>query len=92
MGKTYTFQLTAEQDFYLTGNSLTYTVGPAVVAQNLRVSSHTGSALTLTWDQPETPVASWTVRCYDSGSFDETTTVTGCTATIEGVNRTPPTP
>ena len=86
MGKTYTFQLTAEQDFYLTGNSLTYTVGPAVVAQNLRVSSHTGSALTLTWDQPETPVASWTVRCYDSGSFDETTTVTGCTATIEGVN------
>ena len=31
-------------------------------------------------------MASWTVRCYDSGSFDETTTVTGCTATIEGVN------
>lgn len=86
VGKTYTFQLDAGAEFYLSGNSLTYTVTPAVIAQNIRITSHTGSALTLTWDQPETPVASWTVRCYDSGSFNETTTVTGCTATIEGVN------
>ncbi len=86
VGKTYTFQLTAGEGYYLTGNSLTYTVSPAVVAQNLRVTGHTGSAMTLAWDQPETPVTGWTVRCYNSSGFDQSVTVTGCSATIEGVS------
>lgn len=86
VGKTYTFQLTAGEGYYLTGNSLTYTVSPAVVAQNLRVTGHTGSAMTLAWDQPETPVTGWTVRCYNSSGFDQSVTVTGYSATIEGVS------
>ena len=84
VGKTYTFQLTAGEGYYLTGNSLTYTVSPAVVAQNLRVTGHTSGAMTLAWDQPETPVTGWTVRCYNSSGFDQSVTVTGCSATIEG--------
>lgn len=86
VGKTYTFQLTAGDGYYLTGNSLTHTVSPTVVAQNLRVTGHTGSAMTLAWDQPETPVTGWTVRCYNSSGFDQSVTVTSCSATIEGVS------
>lgn len=42
--------------------------------------------MTLAWDQPETPVTGWTVRCYNSSGFDQSVTVTGCSATIEGVS------
>ena len=87
MGKAYTFQLDGGPDIYLTGaTSLTLTASAVVTAQNLRVTEHTGSALTLTWDEPAAPVTGWSVRCYDSADFDQTVTVDSCTATIEGIS------
>lgn len=87
VGKAYTFQLDGGPDIYLTGaTSLTLTASAVVTAQNLRVTEHTGSALTLTWDEPAAPVTGWSVRCYDSADFDQTVTVDSCTATIEGIS------
>lgn len=88
-GKTYTFQLDAGDEIDLTGSdTLEYTVSPVVTANNLAVTAYGGSALTVSWDEPETPVAGWSVRCYNNDGFDQTLQVEACSASFEGIDPT----
>lgn len=86
-GKTYTFQLDAGDEIDLTGShTLEYTVSPVVTANNLAVTAYGGSALTVSWDEPETPVPGWSVRCYNNEGFDQTLQVETCSASFEGID------
>ena len=86
VGKEYTLRLTAADGTQLTGQtSIKYTVLSLVSASNLDVISRLDGDLTVGWDAPDTPVESWTVRCY-SDDYDETQTVTGTIAIFQGTN------
>ena len=77
---------TAADGTQLTGQtSIKYTVLSLVSASNLDVISRLDGDLTVGWDAPDTPVESWTVRCY-SDDYDETQTVTGTIAIFQGTN------
>lgn len=87
-GKTYTFQLEAGSNLYITGNdTLEYTAVDPVVAENLAITGCTENSLDVSWTVPEDArVESWTVRCYSDSGYDETI-VTGETAvTFTGLN------
>lgn len=89
VGKTYTFQISASEDTFVTGNhTLDFTATNIVTAENLMISDFALTALTVTWDAPETPIASWTVRCFNDGGYDVTQEVTDCTATFDGIDST----
>lgn len=91
VGKTYSFVLQPIGDVVITGTTtLEYTVTEIITAQNLQISSYTGPTLTVTWESPEVPVSSWTVRCYNDSGYDSTQDVTDCTATFEGLDSTTP--
>ena len=86
VGKEYTLRLTAADGTQLTGQtSIKYTVLSLVSASNLDVISRLGGDLTVGWDAPDTPVESWTVRCY-ADDYDETQTVTGTIAIFQGTS------
>ena len=73
----------------MTGSdTLEYTVSPVVTANNLAVTAYGGSALTVSWDEPETPVTGWSVRCYNNDGFDQTLQVEACSASFEGIDPT----
>ena len=80
-GKTYTFQLEAGSNLYITGNdTLEYTAVDPVVAENLMITGCTETSLDVSWTAPEnSTIDSWTVRCYSDSGYDETI-VTGDTA------------
>lgn len=87
VGQEYTLRLLGDNDVSLSGmDSITFTASAVVTAQNLRITDYTDSVLTVTWDEPETPVAQWEVRCSNGSTYDETVTVTGCSATLEGID------
>ena len=84
VGKEYTIHLTTSDNSQLVGEtSIKYTVQSLVSASNLAVISRLDGDLTIGWDGPATPVASWTVRCY-ADDYDETQTVTSTIATFRG--------
>ena len=86
VGKEYTIRITASDNSQLAGQtSIKYTVLSLISASNLDVISRLDGDLTIGWDGPATPVASWTVRCY-SDDYDETQTVTGTIATFRGTS------
>lgn len=85
-GQSYTFRLTAGEEYYLTGTqSVTFTAGAVVMAQNLTITGMTETGFTVSWDEPESPVDVWTVNC-SGGETNETQTVSGCSATFENVD------
>ena len=88
LGKTYTFRLCDKNGNLLMGSStLSFTAGKVLLAQDIAFADCTGTALTVTWSQPETPVTHWTVRCFDAGSgYSETQEVTDCSATFTGLS------
>lgn len=89
IGKTYTFQLSAGPDIALTGStSLDFTATEVITAQDLAIAAYENGNLTVTWDQPQTPVSAWSVRCYNDSGYDTTQDVTDCTATFEGLDPT----
>ena len=84
VGKEYTIRLTTSDNSQLVGEtSIKYTVQSLVSASNLAVISRLDGDLTIGWDAPATPVASWTVRCY-ADDYDETQAVTSTIATFRG--------
>lgn len=87
VGKTYKFQLSADDHITLTGTtSLEFTTSEIVSAENLVISDFTGDSVTVSWDQPETPVDFWTVHCYNESGFDFIQQVTECSAVISGID------
>lgn len=89
VGKDYTFTLVAApgSNTYIDGNNtLVHTASNNILAQRLRVTSFEDGVLTAQWDTPsDEAVESWTVRCYNSGSYDETVTVTENTVQFKNV-------
>lgn len=86
VGKGYTFRLTAGEELYLSGTtSVPFDVRAVVTAQNLTITHVSENGFTVAWDEPETPVAAWTVTC-SGGEYNETQTVSGCAATFENVD------
>lgn len=88
LGKTYTLRLCDKNGNLLMGSStLSFTAGKVLLAQDITFADCTGTALTVTWSQPETPVAHWTVRCFDTASgYSETQEVSQCSATFTGLS------
>ena len=85
VGKTYTFRLQEPTDLYLTGEEeISFTAQKVILPQDLQIDSLNGNQLAVSWKAPEgADVESWTVRCYITGGFDQTFTVTDTKATIE---------
>lgn len=85
-GKTYSFELSSENDLYLTGTSvLEYTAVDPFFAEDVRVSEYGESHITVTWTIPENSnVAEWTVRCYSESGYDETVVTSDSYAKFEG--------
>lgn len=77
VGSEYTFRLVPEADLYVVGtDTIQYTVSKVIYPQNLQITGFTGGTLTATWEAPaDTTVKSWTVRCYNSTSYDHTVIV-----------------
>ncbi len=87
-GTTYTFQLEAGTNLYITGNdTLEYTAVDPVVAENLTITGCTDSSLDVSWTVPENAhVQSWTVRCYSDSGYDETIVTADTSVTFNGLN------
>ena len=86
VGESYTFALrpTEESDVEVVGtNTLDFTVSKVVLAENVAIGSFNDGVMTVIWNAPaDTQVAEWTIRCTDGGSYDQTLTVTDCTASF----------
>lgn len=83
VGKDYTFTLTADNDIYLSGTTtLTHRAMAVVMAQNITLSAYDGSVMTVSWDEPETPVTGWSVRCYNASGYDTTIQTETCSVTL----------
>ncbi|MBQ7000078.1 MAG: fibronectin type III domain-containing protein [Oscillospiraceae bacterium] len=77
IGKTYTFRLDPGENIALGGQTtLEYMASRLILAEDLAVSSTTGTDITVTWDVPgDIVVDSWDVRCYNDAGYDEEVTV-----------------
>ena len=87
-GTTYTFQLEAGTNLYITGNdTLEYTAVDPVVAENLVITGCTDTSLDVSWTVPENAqVQSWTVRCYSDSGYDETIVTADTSVTFTNLN------
>ena len=90
VGVTYTFRLVSVAELYVVGNdTIEHTVSKVVYPENLRVLGFSGNKLDIVWGAPaDTPVESWTVRCYNTDGYDNTITVTEPKASFEGLDNT----
>ncbi len=87
VGKDYTFTLTADNDIYLSGTTtLTHKAMAVVTAQNVTMSAYDGSNVTLSWDEPESEVSGWSIRCYNASGHDETTWTESCSVTLPNMD------
>lgn len=88
IGKEYTFTLIPGEKMYVTGTTQTSFVASTLVyAQDVNIISCIDGKLTAAWTAPaETPVASWTVRCYNDAGYNETIITSETTAVFEGVD------
>ena len=86
VGSNYTFSLrpTEESDVAVVGtNTLDFTVSKVVLAENVAIGSFNDGVMTVIWNAPaDTQVAEWTVHCTDGAGYDQTLTVTDCTASF----------
>ncbi len=87
-GKTYTFQLEAGSNLYITGSdTLEYTAVDPVVAEDLTITGCTADSLDVSWTVPEgAQVESWTVRCYSDSGYDETIVTSDTAVTFTDLN------
>lgn len=89
VGTEYNLQLTASDGIFLDGtDSISFTASAVCIAQNVRVTQITADSFTIAWDQPEVPVSSWSVQCSNGSTYNETLSVTDCTATFTGIDTT----
>ncbi|MBP3305290.1 MAG: protein kinase [Oscillospiraceae bacterium] len=88
IGTRYTFRLEPAAELYVVGSdTLEYTASNVIYPRNLRIEGFDSGALIAVWDVPEgANIGSWTVRCYNSGGYDSTFTVTEPKAVIEGLD------
>ena len=89
MDTPYTFRLmpTEATDVDLVGSdTLEFTPGKVILAENAAIESFKDDVMTVRWNAPEgAQIAEWTVRCTSADGYDETLTVTDCTASFSGI-------
>lgn len=83
-GTAYTFTLTTNDEVQLIGQTqISFTACNVICAENLVVSGYQDHAIDVTWTAPEDAnIDSWTVRCYNEDSYDQTMTVNETSATF----------
>ena len=88
LGKLYTFKLSSTGEMSTSGeDTIRYTAFPLILAQNLTVTSSTGTDITIRWDIPgDAVVESWNVRCYSQSGQEQQLTVPNTTAYFEGID------
>ena len=90
LGKVYTFTLDAGEDLSLSGKkTLELMAARLILAENLTVTSSSGSDMTIHWDVPgDVVVDSWNVRCYNDSGYEEQMTVTETQVLFTGIDPT----
>ena len=90
IGKTYTFRLDPGENIALGGQtSLEYMPSRLILAENLAVSSTTGTDIIVSWNVPgDIVVDNWDVRCYNDGSYNEEVTVDKTQVQFFGIDPT----
>lgn len=90
VGSNYTFTLSGTEAMEMHGvNSLEFLVSRVLLAENLSVSSSTGTDMTISWETPgDAVVDSWEVRCYNDAGYDETLTVKDTSLYISPIDLT----
>ena len=81
---TYSFLLEPVSTLYMEStNTLEFTASKAILAENLVITSLSGTTLTAHWSAPaDTTVESWIAHCYSDTGYDATFEVTDTTATF----------
>lgn len=90
VGKVYTFRLSSTGEMSTGGeDTIRYTAFPLILAENLAVSSKTGTDITIQWTAPgDVVVDSWDVRCYSEKGHEQQLTVPNNQAYFDGIDPT----
>lgn len=90
VGKVYTFKLSSTGEMSTSGeDTIHFTASPLILAQNLSVTSNTGSDVTIHWVIPEDAVVeSWDVRCYNDKGHEQQLTVPNAMVYFDGLDST----
>ena len=90
IGKAYTFKLSSTGEMASGGeDTIHYTAAPLILAENLEVTSTTGTEITIYWDVPgDLVVESWDVRCYNDKGHEQTLTVPNTMVYFEDIDPT----
>jgi len=88
LGKVYSFRLDAGEQLSLDGAStLELMASRLILAENLSVTSSTGSDMIIQWNAPgDIVVDSWDVRCYNDMGYDQTVTVADTQVQFSGID------
>lgn len=90
VGKVYTFKLSSTGEMSASGeDTIRYTAFPLILAENLTVTSNTGTDITLHWSAPgDVVVESWDVRCYSEHGDEQQLTVPNTQVYFDGIDPT----
>ena len=90
VGKVYTFKLSSTGEMSTNGeDTIHYTAFPLILAENLEVTSTTGTEITIYWDVPgDLVVESWDVRCYNDKGHEQKLTVPNTMVYFDGIDPT----
>ncbi|MBO7251138.1 MAG: fibronectin type III domain-containing protein, partial [Oscillospiraceae bacterium] len=88
LGKLYNFTLDAGSSLSLSGTTtMTFVPTRLILAENLTVSTSSGSDLVIHWNSPgDTVVESWNVRVYDDADYEYSETVTETEVHLSNIN------
>lgn len=90
IGKVYTFELSSTGEMSTSGeDSIRYSALPLILAENLTVTSSTGTDITIHWEAPgDVVVESWDVRCYNEKGHEQQLTVPNTQVYFDGIDPT----
>lgn len=90
VGSVYTFRLEAGEGLDVGGETeLQLMATRLILAENMTVTSDTGSEIVVRWDAPgDVIVDSWGVRCYNIYGYEESVTVTDTEAVFSNIDPT----
>lgn len=88
IGKLYTFRLDPGENIVLSGETtLEVVASRLILAEELSVSSHDNSEITISWKTPgDVIVDNWNVRLYNDLGYDEAITAGENTATFSNID------
>ena len=90
VGKEYTFELIPGEGMYVTGTTqITHVANNIIRAENVNIVSCKQGLMTVVWETPANiDVPSWTVRCYNDGTYNQSAITSDTTIAFEDVDPT----